>query len=146
MPGAVPRRAARYGGGMLPPDWTPHRRDDGELLGWIRPEGDDWVAVDLLGREASGAVDWLDAEAVLESGGLSWLAEVWMLERTDGRPIRVKLVEVTPGRVGEAGHVVLQTDDFGAIDVPVERFEVPWPAPASLRLRRPGESTSTPFD
>ncbi|WJL94482.1 hypothetical protein QSU92_10910 [Microbacterium sp. ET2] len=20
---------------MIPPDWTPHRRDDGELIGWI---------------------------------------------------------------------------------------------------------------
>ena len=34
---------------MPRPDWTPHRRDDGELLGWIHPDGDDWVAVDVLG-------------------------------------------------------------------------------------------------
>lgn len=127
---------------MIPADWTPHRRDDGELVGWIRPEGDDWVAVDLLGHEASVAVDWLDAEEALESRGLSWLAEVWMLERVDAAPLRVRIVEVTPGGVGEPGRVVVQTDDFGAIDAPVERFELPWPAPAALRLRRPGESTS----
>lgn len=127
---------------MIPADWTPHRRDDGELVGWIRPEGEDWVAVDLLGREASGAVDWLDAEAALESAGLSWLADVWMLERTDAAALRVKLVEVTPGGVGEAGRVVVQTDDFGAIDAPVERFELAWPAPVALRPRRAGESTS----
>ncbi|WP_243075353.1 hypothetical protein [Microbacterium sp. SS28] len=130
---------------MIPADWTAHRRDDGELLGWIRPEGEHWVAVDLLGREASGPVDWLDAEEALESAGLSWLAEIWMLEQDAGEPLRVKLVEVTPGRVGEAGHVVVQTDDFGAIDAPVERFELPWPAPAALRLRRPGESTTAPW-
>ncbi len=69
-----------------------------------------------------------------------------MLERNGSDPLRVKLVEVTPGRVGEPGHVVVQTDDFGAIDVPVERIELPWPAPATLRPRRPGESGRTPFD
>jgi hypothetical protein len=130
---------------MLPADWTPHRRDDGELLGWIRPEGEDWVAVDLLGREASGAVDWLEAEAALEANGLSWLADVWVLEMPEGDAWRVKLVEVTPGRVGEQGRIVVQTDDFGAIDVPVERFELSWPAPPTLRLREPGEPTTTPF-
>ena len=137
--------AARYRGGVIPADWTPHRRDDGELVGWIRPEGDDWVAVDLLGREASVAVDWLEAEAALESNGLSWLADIWMLERDAGDPVRVRLVEVTPGGSGEAGRVVVQTDDFGAIDAPVERFELGWPAPATLRPRRPGEPTTGPF-
>jgi hypothetical protein len=130
---------------VIPPDWTPHRRDDGELLGWIRPEGPDRVAVDVLGRAASAPVDWLDAEDALDSRGLSWLAEIWMLERDGSEPLRVKLVEVTPARVGEAGHVMVQTDDFGAIDVPVERIELPWPAPATLRPRRTGESGVTPF-
>jgi hypothetical protein len=130
---------------MIPADWTPHRRDDGELIGWIRPEAEHWVAVDLLGRAVSGAIEWLDAEEVLESGGLSWLAEIWMLDRGAGEPLRVKIVEVTPGRVGEAGHVVVQTDDFGAIDVPVESFELPWPAPNTLRRRRPGEPTASPW-
>ncbi|TDN91309.1 hypothetical protein [Microbacterium sp. BK668] len=138
---------------MLPPDWTPHRRDDGELLGWIRPEGAEWVAVDLLGREASGAVDWLAAEAALETHGLSWLADVWVLEipprqlaAASGVAMwRVKLVEVTPGRVGEPGRIIVQTDDFGAIDAPVERIELAWPAPPTLRRREPGEVTTTPF-
>ena len=130
---------------MIPADWVPHRRDDGELLGWIRPDGDDWIAVDLLGREACNAADWLEAEAALEAVGLSWLADVWMLERSAEEPLRVKLVEVTPGGVGEAGRVVVQTDDFGAIDAPVERYELPWPAPAALRPRREGEIGATPF-
>jgi len=115
---------------MLPADWTPHRRDDGELLGWIRPAGDDWVAVDLLGRAASTPVDWLEAEEALEERGIAWLADIWVLERVDAAPLRVRMVEVTPD------HVVVQTDDFGAIDAPVERFELEWPAPASLRPRR----------
>ncbi|WP_431797939.1 hypothetical protein [Microbacterium kunmingense] len=121
---------------MIPADWTPHRRDDGELVGWIRPEGDDWVAMDLFGRPASEAGDWLDAEAVLEERGLSWLAEVWMLEQEDGEPLRVRIAEVTPGAVGRPGRVVVHTDDFGAIDVPYERIALEWPAPAALRPRR----------
>ena len=131
---------------MIPADWTPHRRDDGELLGWIRPDGEGWVAVDLLGRAASAATEWLDAEEVLDARGLSWLADIWMLERDGSDPLRVRLVEVTPGRVGDAGHVVVQTDDFGAIDVPVQRVELPWPAPSALRPRRLGETGVTPFD
>jgi len=51
---------------VIPADWTSHRRDDGELLGWIRPEGEGWVAVDLFGHKVSAPLDWLDAEAVLE--------------------------------------------------------------------------------
>lgn len=130
---------------MIGADWTAHRRDDGELLGWIRPEGDDWIAVDLLGREASDALDWLDAEEVLDARGLAWLAEIWMLEQQDAEPLRVRIAEVTPGEVDEPGRVVVHTDDFGAIDVPVTRFELPWPAPAGLRPRRAGESGASPW-
>lgn len=119
---------------MIPADWTPHRRpEDRELVGWIRPEGDAWVAVSLLGHEVSGAVEWLDAEGALEETGLAWMAGVWMLEGVAERPLRVKLVEVTPERV------VVQTDDFGAIDVPVERIELAWPAPDALRPARPDD-------
>ena len=57
---------------MLQEGWTPHRRpDDGELIGWIRPEGEAWVAVSLLGRELTGPVEWLEAEDALEATGLA---------------------------------------------------------------------------
>ncbi len=119
---------------MLPADWIVHRRpDDREHVGWIRPEGDDWVAVNLLGRELTGPVDWLAAEEALDAVSLAWFADVWMLEQDAGEPLRVRLVEVTPDGV------VVQTDDFGAIDVPVERYALPWPPPAALRPRRPGD-------
>ncbi len=121
---------------MLPPHHTPHRRDDGEVVGWIRPAddaGELWVAVDLLGRDASAPLDWLEAEQVLERRGLAWLAEVWMLERSDAAPLRVRMVEVTPDRV------LVKTDDFGAIDAPVQQFELGWPAPAALRPARAGD-------
>jgi hypothetical protein len=113
----------------VPADWTPHRRDDREVVGWIRPEGELWVPVDVLGRDIAPAQEWLDAEAALEARGIGWLADIWMLELPDEQPLRVKVVEVTPDRV------VVQTDDFGAIDIPVTRYDLPWPAPPSLRPR-----------
>jgi coenzyme F420-0:L-glutamate ligase/coenzyme F420-1:gamma-L-glutamate ligase len=120
--------------GGLPPGWIEHRRPgDREHVGWIRPDGEDWVAVSLLGHDVSDPVDWVAAEEALDETGLSWLADVWMLERDGEDPLRVRLVEVTPE------HVVVQTDDFGAIDAPVERYELPWPAPSRLRPRRPAD-------
>ncbi len=117
----------------MPADWVAHRRPhDREPIGWIRPVGEMWVAVDLLGREIAGPVEWLAAEEALETHGLAWLADIWTLEDPAG-PIRVRIVEVTPERV------VAQTDDFGAVDVPVTRYELPWPAPARLRPRRSGD-------
>ena len=125
---------------MLPADWTPYRRDDGELIGWIHPAGDDWIAVDLLGRVASGPVDWLDAEAALEEVGLAWLADVWMLEGETPEPLRVRFVEVTPSKGEETGRVVVKVDDFGDMQrPPTERFTLRWPAPARLRPARPGD-------
>lgn len=111
---------------MIPGDWTPHRRDDGEVLGWIRPERELWVAVDRLGREATDPVEWLEAEAALETRGLRWLAERWQL---DGRPVRI--AELTQDRI------VVVDDEFGAASAvggDPERIELPWPAPDGLRL------------
>jgi hypothetical protein len=124
----------------VPPDWTPHRRDDGELLGWIRPDaGDAWVAIDVLGRAASGPVDWLEAEAVLEERGLAWLGGVWLLERDGAGPQRVRLAEVS------TDGVALHVDDLGAIDRAVARMVLPWPAPERLRPPHPGEELPSPF-
>jgi len=77
---------------MLPADWIEHRRaDDRELLGWIRPAGEEFVAVDRLGRDVTGAVDWLAAEKALDERGLRWLAERWSLTLDDGTEQRVRL-------------------------------------------------------
>lgn len=118
-------------------DWTPHRRDDGELLGWIHPAGDDWVPVDVLGRALSDAVDWLAAEEVLEQHGLAWLADPWMLEGEASAPLRVNFVEVTPSSADAEGRIVVKIDDFGDMQAPpAQRFVLPWPAPARLRPMR----------
>jgi len=124
---------------VIPDDWTAHRRDDGELIGWIRPEGDDWLAVDLLGRDVSGPLDWLDAEAALEDHGIAWLADVWMLEGEAPGAIRVRMVEVTPERV------VVKVDDYGDVSRHSRQVALPWPAPARLRPPRPGDPDGFTF-
>lgn len=124
-------------------DWTPHRRDDGELLGWIHPDGDAWVAVDVLGRRASDAVEWLDAEAALEERGIGWLADPWMLEGEGDRPLRVRILEVTPDEEGVPGRILVKVDDFGDVTRPqTQQFSLPWPIPD--RLRAPSEGDPDP--
>ncbi|MBU4215024.1 MAG: hypothetical protein KJ548_14020 [Actinobacteria bacterium] len=113
---------------MIPDGWFEHRRPgDREVLGYLRAEGDGFVAVDRLGRAVTGVVDWVEAEEALEARGLGWLADLWQLTDADGAVIRVRLVEVGPDRV------VVTSDDFGAVDVPVRRYELPFPAPATLQ-------------
>ncbi len=130
----------RYRGRVIPADWTPHRRDDGELIGWIRPADDEWIGVDLLGRDVADAREWLDAEEVLEAHGIGWLADIWMLDGEADAPLRVRIVEASPGAVGRPGRVVVKLDDGGAVGgPPTPRFELPWPAPARLRPPRAGD-------
>jgi len=125
---------------MPRPDWTPHRRDDGELLGWIHPEGDDWVAVDVLGRPASVPTEWLDAEAALEEHGIAWLADPWMLEGEGDRPLRVRILEVTPDEESVPGRIVVKVDDFGDMTRPATaQFVHPRPIPDRLRPPRDGD-------
>jgi hypothetical protein len=51
-------------------EWTEHGRQDGELVGWVRPEGEKFVPVDRLGRDLSPATDWLDAERALDEAAI----------------------------------------------------------------------------
>ena len=123
---------------MTPGDWIAHHRPgDRERLGWIRPEGDGFVALDALGRPVTGTVDWLDAEEALEERGLHWLADLWQLDLPDGTRERVRIVEVTPDRV------VVKGDDFGAVDVVTRSYVLPFPAPDALR---PFEGDAWTFD
>lgn len=126
----------------LDPDWIPHRRGlDRELVGWIRPEGEGFVAVDLFGADVSDQLDWVEAEEALEARGLGWLAEPYMLERAGQDPIRVRVVDVSPPSADGPGRVVVKTEDWGAIDVPHDLHELPWP-PSTLRPLRAGEGHS----
>lgn len=109
-------------------DWTEHRRaGDRELVGWISPAGDSFIAHDALGRAATGPVDWLEAEEALENRGLAWLADLWQLDLSDGTRLLVRIVEVTPDRI------VVKVDDFGAVDVVTPTHVLPFPASDALR-------------
>src|SRR4051794_14527484 len=108
-------------------NWIEHRRPgDRERLGWITADGDGFVALDALGRRATGTVDWLEAEEALDERGLRWLADLYQLDRPDGTRERVRIVEVTPDRV------VVKVDDLGAVDVVTASYVLPFPAPDTL--------------
>ncbi|MGX5696729.1 hypothetical protein ACWKWP_11075 [Agromyces soli] len=107
-------------------DFIEHRRPDGELVGWLRPDGDGFVPIDLLGRELGGAVDWLDGEALLEAQGIRYLADPYVLRLDDGRELRVRLTEVSTRRI------VVKKDDFGDITATLLQYELAWPIPPEL--------------
>lgn len=106
-------------------DWIEHRRGlDRELLGWMRPEGDGFIVIDLLGRERTGVVDWFVAEEFLEQLGLGYLAEKYDLW-VDNAWLPVEVVEVSPTRIRlrrdyGAGQAVGSPQMFHEIDFPAE--------------------------
>jgi hypothetical protein len=101
------------------------------------------VAVDVLGRPASEPTEWLDAEAALEAHGIGWLADPWMLEGEGERPLRVRILEVTPDRVDAPGRIVVKIDDFGDMTrSATQQFVLRWPIPD--RLRPPRDSDPDP--
>lgn len=111
-------------------DWIEHRRSgDRELVGWIALDGDDVRAYDRFGREAFRGDDadaYLAAEEALEERGIAWLADLWQLTLADGSVKRVRIVEVTPGRIR------VKEDDFGDVTASLTYHDLPFPAPPSL--------------
>jgi hypothetical protein len=113
-------------------DWIEHRRgDDRELLGWMKPVSDGYVAIDLLGREITAAVEWLDAEETLDELGLGYLADKYELQLEDGNWLRVRIAEVSTREIR------VKKDDWGDMTAPQLFYALPFPAPDTLRpLRR----------
>ena len=62
---------------MIPETWIPHRRDDGEVVGWIDMTVAEpaLVPIDRLGRPMGPVDDWHEAEAALERVGLRFLMD-----------------------------------------------------------------------
>lgn len=116
-----------------------HRREDGELLGWIDIHGDgSCTAFDLLGR-VSAAGDWGECEKQLEARGLSYLADLYALEVTPGFWVRVRIVEVNATRVR------VKEDDFGDATISTPIHDVPIPVDNRLvpYALAPGDVHST---
>lgn len=116
---------------MLPADWIEHRRSDRELVGWIVPEGEGFLAYDILGRVVTDVpVDWLAAEEVLDERGIGYLADRYLLRLPDGAERPVRISEVSTERV------VVVADEFGAasaVGAQADRYELPFPVPAVLK-------------
>ncbi|CAL4861029.1 hypothetical protein [Microbacterium sp. MM2322] len=110
-------------------DWIEHRRsDDGELLGWMKPVGEGFVVVDLLGRTRTDAVDWLTAEECLDALGLTYLADRYEFRLNDGSWLKVRIAEVSPTGIR------LQKDDWGSVSATELYYSTPFPvSPDTLR-------------
>ncbi|MCU1404597.1 MAG: hypothetical protein JWQ43_900 [Glaciihabitans sp.] len=107
--------------------WIEHRRGDRELLGWMNPESDGFVVIDLLGRRVSGVIDWLAAEETLEAMGIGYLAEPFEMLLPDGHWLRVRIVEVSPRAIR------VKKDDWGDMTAPQVDYTLPFPMPDRLR-------------
>ncbi|MGW9551386.1 hypothetical protein ACWG8W_10090 [Citricoccus zhacaiensis] len=116
----------------LPEDWIEHRREDGEPVGWIVPDGGGFRPMDILGRPVGDApVDWLEAEEALDARGLGFLAERHRLRLSDGAERPVRISQASPDGI------VVVADEFGAasaVGAQAEVFHLPFPAPEELLL------------
>jgi hypothetical protein len=109
------------------PEWIPHHRGDRERLGWMLPEGDGFVVIDLLGRRRTDAVDWFEAEKFLDELGIGYLADPFELLLDDGHWLRVRILEVSTDTIR------VKRDDWGDLTVPLREYTVPFPIPDGLR-------------
>ena len=116
--------------GVIPRDWMPHRRADGETVGFVRAVGDGFQPMDLFGRPIAEAGDWLTAEAALDAHTIAWIDQPWLLQ-VDGADARVRVVEVTPERIR------VKLDDFGDMSATARTWEVPVPETGRLRPAPP---------
>jgi hypothetical protein len=95
---------------VIPADWKPYHRDDGELIGYlVTDESGLVVPVNLVGHPIGAPMDQFAAEELLEDAGLSYLAEPWLLRHEDGSEQRVVIVEV------DADHVVVTDAQFALV-------------------------------
>lgn len=94
-------------------------------------DGDGFRVHDLLGRElTTEPIEWLDAEELLDGLGIGYLAERFTLRLPDGTERPVRIAEASSRGVTVVG------DEFGAasaVGADLDRFRLPFPAPADLR-------------
>lgn len=116
---------------MISSSWVPYQReDDGELLGYLVAEGGTFVPVTVFGYRLGEAADEYDASQVLESIGLSYLADTWVLSIADREePINVQIVEASPEVLRVKSVDYGWEQDYGTI------IELPVPEPGNLTRR-----------
>lgn len=115
---------------MIPASWAAYYREgDGELLGYLVSDGELFVPVTVFGYELGDAVDEYDASQILESIGLSYLADTWVLSIADrDEPINVQIVEASPEALRVKSVDYGWEQDYGTI--------IELSVPESGRLRR----------
>ena len=97
---------------MIPRHWIEHRRaEDNELIGYLCPVADvpdQFIPLTVFGYPVGDPADECEAQHVLQSVGLSYLGNPWLLT-LDGRsePITVQIVEASPQRL------VVKNVDYG---------------------------------
>ena len=108
--------------------WIEHRRGrDSELLGWMAPEGDGFVVIDLLGRARSTEVDWFTAEKTLDEIGLGFLADPFELRLPNGHWLQVRIAELSPEGIR------VTRDEWSSSEIEEREFSLPFPMPENLR-------------
>lgn len=113
-------------------DWITHLGGaNREPIGWIAPRGEGFVAIDLLGRERSGTVDWFEAEETLNELGIRYLAAPYELVTGSGAS-KVYIAEATPD------FVRVKEDDFNDINSDQTFHTLPFPVPEELLRELPG--------
>ncbi|PPF62707.1 hypothetical protein C5E11_10580 [Clavibacter michiganensis] len=103
-------------------DWIEHRRsDDRELVGWMKPVGEGFVAIDLPGRHRTDPLDWMVAEETLDELGLAYLADPHEFRLDDGSWLRVRIAEVSPSAIR------VKKDDWGDMSATQVYYSLPFP-------------------
>ncbi|MEV0948607.1 hypothetical protein [Rhodococcus sp. NPDC049939] len=107
----------------IPSHWIPHRRQDGEVVGWIDldSQAPDLIPVDRLGWPLEPVSDWPAAEEALEKRGLGFL-----LNRFQYRGHAVRIRQLYEDRVIVTTAVSDAVGDVG------EEFTLPFPAGTEL--------------
>lgn len=107
----------------IPSHWIPHRREDGEVVGWIDLESQapDLIPFDRLGRPLEPVADWSAAEEALEERGLGFLRN-----RFHYRGYTVRIRQLYSDRV------IVTTAVSDAIGDVGEEFTLPFPAGEAL--------------
>ena len=131
MPGTTPQLNETK---MIPTDWTAvHRDDDAELLGYLAPtnrNGQHVIPTTVFGHQLAEPSHAVDAIEVLNSTGLSYLADRWeLLIDSQPEPITVQIVEASPSSV------MVQSIDYGYEGGYGARFTLETPTDNRLQRR-----------
>ncbi|MFD8543404.1 hypothetical protein [Streptomyces sp. NPDC059649] len=113
---------------MIPTHWIRHhRREDNELLGYLRPveaAPGRFVPVTLFGHPLADPSAEEHARRCLDHTGLDYLAQDWLLSLPDHpEPVAVQIVEATPQQVRvkniDYGYPDANIGHIFVLDVPV---------------------------